>query len=52
MKIVGGDTFYSYYILYKYFQIRKFAKNSNIIRSSKKAQAVFPIFDKRALHNF
>ena len=41
MKIVGGDTFYSYYILYQYFKIQKFAKNSKILRPSKKHKPYF-----------
>ena len=39
IKTVGEDAFYSYHILYHYFKISKIAKNSKIVRSSKKAQA-------------
>ena len=34
MKIVGGDTFYSYYILYQYFKIRQKFKNSPYVKKS------------------
>ena len=37
IKTVGGDAFYSYYILYHYF--KNSPKIEKIIRSSKKAQA-------------
>ena len=37
---VGGDAYYSYYILYHYFKkIQKFAKNTKIVGSSRKARA-------------
>ena len=52
MKIVEGDTFYSYYILYQYFEnskIRQKFKNNSIV---KKAQAIMLISHRRVLHNF
>ena len=36
MKTVGEEAFYNYYILYHSFKFQKFAKNSKIVRSSKK----------------
>ena len=50
MKIVGGDTFYSYYTLYQYFKIKKKIKNTPSFK--KKPQAVFLISYRRALYNF
>ena len=56
MKTVLGDAFYSYYILYHYFKIQKFAKNSKIVRTSKKkAQArllisyMMPVWDLKTI---
>ena len=37
IKTVGEESFYSYFILYHYIKISKFAKNSKIVRSSKKS---------------
>ena len=36
IKTAGEEAFYSYYILYHILKFQKFAKNSKIIRSSKK----------------
>ena len=40
------------YIISLFQKISKFAKNSNLIRSSKKAQAVMRVPYRRALYNF
>ena len=43
MKIVGTDTFHSYYILYQYFKnskIRQQLKNNSIVKKSTTHNAV------------